>query len=502
MISVLLQDNNYMHNWYKKANIYVIGCAFLNSKILKNETLADYFSNIKNEETLQQKLQKLDGHFSVIIELEHQYLLAVDHIRTFPIFIQQTPNDVCISNSVDIKNCSWNRRQEAYLRTIYCTIENETLLNEWKQLQAGEIATINKQNQEIKFKKYFIHSEEKKISNTNAIKHFEEKLINHIKQYVGTKKILIPLSGGYDSRYLLALLIENGINNITCFTYGRKDSYEVKTAQRVCQTLNINWHFIEYTDDLLNTFFSEKWEKYSNISHNFSALPHEQDFFALLYLQQQNLLPKDAIVLNGFCQDLHAGSIFKPLSFFNLSNYIQQEYKIQIDAQLFENSWDGFQQWFVQNRVSKFIIHSVHVYEYFGLDFYLPFWQKDWIQFWYALSFQKRLNQQYYNEYLFNGIFKKYKIDFKKPTHDSTNSFYSIKRWAKDRLPNAFVQFIQQQNATNINKDVNNSLYLYNAIYERLNIQPTERNFKINDIHSLYLLQKIKENCSSINSQQ
>jgi hypothetical protein len=148
-------------------------------------------------------------------------------------------------------------------------------------------------------------------------------------------------------------------------------------------------------------------------------------------MKRNNLLPKNGIIINGFCQDLHAGSIFEPIKKIELKNYILQKYHVPLRSTVYENNWNGYQEWFIKNRVSKFIINSVHVYTYFGLDFYLPFWNKNWIDFWYDLSFKYRVNQQFYNDYLFNGIFKKYDIKFKKPNHDSTNYLYTVKKLRK-----------------------------------------------------------------------
>ena len=141
--------------------------------------------------------------------------------------------------------------------------------------------------------------------------------------------------------------------------------------------------------------------------------------------------------------------------------------------------------------MSKFIVNSVRTYEFFELDFYLPFWSKDWIDFWYNLDIKSRLNQKFYNKYLFDGIFKQYKIDFKKPSHDATNSFYTLKKIAKKILPDLITK--QLQNNTSKQNDVNNSLYLYNRIFDILNKKPLTKDFKINNIHAEYFLQKLKE---------
>lgn len=485
------------NTWYQKENIHVLGSAFYKNNLLKKNELADFFSAVDNEILFKEKLNTLSGHFAIIIDNSDTLFIAVDTIRTFPLFIRNANHSILISDTVLANNCHWNNQQIEYFKHIYCTLDNATLLAEWQQLQAGEYVIVNKQNLSFSFKTYYHHSKKEnkqtKDFYTNTLIEREKELIKNIRIISANKTILVPLSGGYDSRYLVALLKKNNINNFECFTYGKTSSYEVTIAEKVCKQLNIKWHFVEYTDALLQSFFTNDWKNYSDKNHNYSSLPHEQDFFALYYLKKQNDLPKNAIILNGFCQDLLAGSILESPKKQDFKAYIENKNEIKLKDYNYENSWNGYQEWFVKNRVSKFIINSVSVYEYFGLDFYLPFWQTNWINFWYEIPYELRNHQQFYNDYLFNGIFKEYAIEYRKPNYDSNNNLNNIKKLAKSILPEAVVKYLQNQNNKNKNRDNNNTLYLYDAIYEKLNVKPTNKDFRINNIHLLYLLQNLQQ---------
>lgn len=500
MIDVQLTYNQY-HKWKTQNNISVIGSAFLHNELLREESLISYFSDCKNEIKFFEKTKNIDGHFAICIELEDYILLTVDAVRTFPIFYQQKEKNIIITDNISqvIQKYNWNDKEIENFKKVYFSLDNNTLLKDWKQLQAGEFLVVHKNINTVEVKKYFNHfgdsCKENEIDLIKKLKLNEQQLINKIISYANNRTILIPLSGGYDSRYLLSLLIQNNYDKLECFTYGKKDSYEVLVAKNVTEKLNIKWHFIEYTDSLLDTFFTESWNNYSNTNHHFTSLPHEQDFFALLYLKQHHLLPKDAVVMNGFCQDIHAGSFIEPINNFDLQKFIYHKHQIKPTISAYQNNWNGYQEWLIKNRLSKFIINSVGVYEYFGLDFYLPFWSKDWIIFWYTLDIELRINQKFYNKYLFDGIFKNFKIDYKKPSHDTTNSFYSLKKVVKSLLPKKLTKLIQTKNNLNKQNDSNNTLYLYNCMYQKLKSKPTEKDFKINNIHALYFLEKLeKEN--------
>ena len=492
MVEINLTYNT-VYKWKKTEFISVIGYAFLNDILLKENELITYFSAVKNEEIFIEKIKKLSGHFAVIIQTENTIFAAVDNIRTFPILLQKNENKICITDK-PINNNSYNKNAFADFERTYCTQENETLLNNCQQLQAGEYAIINTSTLEIKIKTHFKHSSNAKLSaNINNLKQAENELIDKIKIISEDKTILLPLSGGYDSRYLACLLKQNNINNVECFTYGKKDSYEVLIAKNVAEKLNYKWLFIEYTDELLTSFFTDEWNNYSNTNHHYTSLPHEQDFFALQYLKSNNLLPENTIVMNGFCQDILAGSFLEPIKRFDVKNYISEKYQIPLRTNQYENSWNGYQEWLVKNRLSKFIINAAHVYTYFGLEFYLPFWNTNWIQFWYHLDIKNRMNQTFYNDYLFDGVFKTYNVAYKKPSHDATNYLYSVKKFAKSILPKKITESIQQLNAENEQTDSNNTLFLYQKIYEQLKTKPAKKDLKINNIHALYFLENLKE---------
>ena len=492
MIDVQLTYNA-VYKWKTIEPISVIGYAFSDDILLKDDELITYFLEVKNEEEFIEKLKKLSGHFAVIIQTEKETFVAVDHIRSFPILIQKNENKITITDN-PINNHSYNKNAIADFEKIYCTQENETLLNNCHQLQAGEYAIINTTTQQFEIKTHYKHSSKAKLSaNIDTLKQVENELIQKIKTISANKTILVPLSGGYDSRYLVCLLKQNNITNVECFTYGKKESYEVLIAKNVAEKLNYKWHFIEYTDELLTTFFTENWNNYSNSNHHYTSLPHEQDFFALLYMKQENLLPENGIILNGFCQDLHTGSIFEPIKRVDIKNYIFEKYQIPLRSTAYENSWNGYQEWFIKNRVSKFIINSVHVYSYFGLEYYLPFWNTNWIYFWYSLDIKNRMQQTFYNNYLFDGIFKTYNVIYKKPNHDATNYLYSVKKFAKAILPKKITETIKHLNAESEQKDANNTLFLYHKIYEHLKIKPANKDLKINNIHALYFLENLKE---------
>ena len=54
------------------------------------------------------------------------------------------------------------------------------------------------------------------------------------------------------------------------------------------------------------------------------------------------------------------------------------------------------------------------VHEFFGYEWLIPCWDINFLNFWYSLEMKYRINQNLYEEYLLNTLFKKYHVDDKK----------------------------------------------------------------------------------------
>lgn len=495
MIEINLKYNLY-HQWLQQDAVFIIGKAFKDGQLLTKTDLAALFHTVKNEAAFLQALAEIDGHFAIVLETDTTYFVAVDRIRTFPIFLKNNNQNIQITDSIVFNGDTRNEAAIEYFKHTYCTLENTTLLKEWQQLQAGQYAVITKNNKKYYIKNYYKHtaiiqntSTEKRVE---QLKESEKALVEKIWKYADGRTIVIPLSGGYDSRYLLAVLKQSNYPNIECFTYGKTDSFEVLTAKKVCEQLQVKWHFVEYDDELLKLFFTEKWQQYASLNHHYTSLPHEQDFFALHYLKERNIIPKEAVIMNGFCQDIHSGSYLEEKKKFNLYNHIFEKHAIKPILSAYENNWMGYREWLIKNRLSKFIINSVRVYEYFGWDFYLPFWQKDWIEFWYSLKEEQLLHQHFYSEYLFSGIFKNYNIAIKKEDYPKSNKLTNIKQSLQPFIPNPVLRMLHTLKKQKKTDDINNTFYLYNALYNCTKEHPFIKDYKINNIHALYLLQNLK----------
>ena len=66
----------------------------------------------------------------------------------------------------------------------------------------------------------------------NAARIFTQRLIKYAKG----KQIVVPLSGGFDSRLVLTALAEARYPHLLAFTYGRHHSGEVKMSEKISES--------------------------------------------------------------------------------------------------------------------------------------------------------------------------------------------------------------------------------------------------------------------------
>lgn len=128
------------------------------------------------------------------------------------------------------------------------------------------------------------------------------KEINQWESKHTEQTIIIPTSGGYDSR-LINSLIKNK-KNIKSFTYGTSEnqrmSIETVYAEYICKKLNIQWNFVPLTH--INDYI-KKWYELYGVSTHAHGMYHIE-FYEKIHTQihQGN-------VISGFIGDVWSGNV-------------------------------------------------------------------------------------------------------------------------------------------------------------------------------------------------
>ena len=498
--------------WYFHSNIAVIGWSYnAVGTALKEGSLAHLFEEVTDIDSFAVVLTSLNGHFAVVIETDRFSAAAVDHIRSIPILIRQDASQLEIFCGIEELDFKLNESEGGSFEESWCVPGNNTLGLGIQQLLPGQFIWRERNSHPVQPTFYFKHFNPVK-SNLAREVHLEkgskilDQVFERLTGQISDKKILVPLSGGYDSRLILAMLHLTGVKELSAFTYGRRQSHEAVIAKAVCSQLNIDWHFVEYDENLFQEFFSDAWKTYSRKNHFLSSLPHEQDFFALHVLKERGVLSGDFMVMPGYCGDLLGGSITANRP----QGYNEPALRDQIKRKHFGNKgidpvltvhdkiespssyYDNYQQYFVENKVSKFIVNAVRVYEFYNGDWIMPLWDRELVDFFYALPYELREKQGFYNQLLFEKVFTPLGIDIVKPGHDD-NYPSQIKEKLKSVLPDSVVGRLRSIKREGVMADPNGLQILNQMIYEQLSNNLEVCPDEINTTHANYFLQNLKK---------
>jgi len=419
---------------------FVTGTAFLGSRMLQGEALLNHFLAWKTAEEWKEALLALNGFFAVVIKRGTQVFAAVDRLRSIPLFYGKLGTDVFISDDARwVKDRVGDQELEPlakqeFLATGYVT-GPDTLFPKVKQIQAGEFVlfqTSEDGHSDVFPQRYFRYVHSDYFDSPEEILHqrLQETLVDifgRLITFAGGRPIVVPLSGGYDSRLIVLMLKKLGYENVIAFSYGKPGNKESEVSKKVADSLGFRWEFVPYSNMLWHQWYlSEEMRGYTSFADGLSSLPHIQDWPAVLTLSRENRVPTDSIFVPGHSADLLAGSRSKSVPdlysgqvensrlieallgyHYNLFPWLKENpnlglfFKDRVKAtlgapSLYPDPSSAFESWDISERQPKFIVNSLRVYEYFGYGWWIPFWDRAFIKFWSRVVPENRSNQSLY----------------------------------------------------------------------------------------------------------
>lgn len=462
--------------WHASNGVHVKGFIYFGKGVIHSQSLADFFDNIGTEIEFVDRLRECNGSFAVVINKPWLHAIACDRVRSMPLYYACRDGDWVVTDDAFREFSGTCRLDEAsateFMLAGFTTSRN-TLNADVRQIQAGEYVAFENNQNRARFYYLHLHQYRRSINSHNdwlsEAHEVSMRVFGRLVASLDGRTAVLPLSGGYDSRYIACMLKRLGHGNTICYTYGRVGSHEVVTSQKVANRLGFKWHFIEYDDNNIgNMMRSEKYLAYIKYSHQFSSLPHQQDFLAMDTLVKQGVLPKDSVFVPGFCGDLLGGS-YMPIEvsanaidfclWQGLCQYIaENQYPLfafksegptssvcwRIQGSLMEyggepDSIEGFvelnEAWFTVHKVARFVVNSLRVQEYFGYEWRMPLWDNEFSEFWYSVPYTLKIgDNRLYNRFLMECVFSPFGVDWWK--QKSTKRQIEFIRWcARLRVP-------------------------------------------------------------------
>jgi asparagine synthase (glutamine-hydrolysing) len=460
IIMTIITSHHQGFAWHYRLGVRAKGYLFDDAGTYRRgEKLLDYFASVDNADSFCNKLREANGCFAVIVETDRELLAAVDSVRSMPLFFAANNRKFVLGDDVyaiqqELAGSSETDpvAREEFLRVGY-TVGRSTLDPRVEQIEAGEFFVWNKATDRGSARLYFSHA------HGNYTDKCEDVLVEELDQItsrwarrlidsVEGRTIVIPLSGGYDSRSIVCALKREGYPNVVCYSYGVPASFEHNTARKVAEQLGYPIHVIDYSPPCWETVIrSPCFSEFLRLTFQRCAVPCVQEFPAMELLTRDKVIPTDAVIVPGYCGDLQGGS-YVPIEVKNqqtgkllaegIERYILrnlfhlrssqiepaieraildkiQAYTSHFKSDDIDSFCSVFEDWFTRHKVAKFVNNTVRTHEMFGHEWRLPLWDSELIAWWYRMPLRNRLNSSFYHRFLFERLFVPFGVEFKKP---------------------------------------------------------------------------------------
>jgi asparagine synthase (glutamine-hydrolysing) len=438
--------NNDFQEWTKLelTNGYIWHSRQIQKEHIKKIQSLILLKNDLNIKMLKEFLLNIKCHFGLVIINDNIVIAATDVARTYPLFYHYEKNNLVISPQAkkiaSINTLKVNKENLLAYRMSGYTAGSGTLWTKIKGLLAGQFLLLNRK---LSVTTYYnsLSSNKKNYNSTFYKKKLKENIFNlleHTAHKADGRRIVIPLSAGLDSRLIASGLKHIGYKNITCFSYGLKNNFEALMAKKIAAKLNFKWHFIEISQKKIKDFYkSELYSSYFIKNIDGCATPGIQDIYSIYRLKELKYFTDEDIIVNGNSGDFTTGGhLPKISSTWKKTIDLKDAYNQSINLHLSKHYslWDNlrnkkndsiikkmlFKQLqeyplglkghidpFVlielleyHNRQTKFVINLQRIYDYYGIDWLLPLWNKEVIDFWKGVPLREKLNQKLYKSTL------------------------------------------------------------------------------------------------------
>lgn len=458
------------YGWEKQGDIYYRH-GFGQKESFAQHIMEIFNSNLKLEE-IGTKICEINSSFCFVAQKEKYIYLCADRTQSFPILYRVSGEDIVISDSITkLQEAGWcgtrpNKKALEQFASMGVVLGRKTLFDDISVLEAGQIVKINTESGAIEFCDYFMHNHGNYfVENISELSVLLDKAIENVfqrlKENIGERLIVVPLSGGYDSRLVVTSLKNVGIKNVLCISYGRRKDKEVQVAQQLATELGYRWMFVPQTKKEIVQFSqSDKFWKYMKDISNGSAIPYLQNF-AIYKLYKNGIIPNNAVIMTGNSGDVLEGDQMpecfaeermysrdelvdailnkhfrlggrKCASNPEIREAIIRQYKLkgEYDYEEIHNIYEQF-NW--RERQSQFLFNDGLFYSDFcGLEWFFPLWDTEFVDYWLHVPTKLRYKRKFYYQYVHKEKLK---------TANDPTLYQMILEMAKNKMYNILSKF-------------------------------------------------------------
>lgn len=437
------------HNWtLKKQGDVDIAYA---GTFADRSLIIDHLQNNKKPdfEKIISLIEKEKLCFGLAINAPEFSFGLCDRVKSYSLYYSEKTGEI-FHSTPDCSNSETDSYSILEFMMAGYVLGNRTLYKDYRQIRGGEFVFVDKRGvaPQITNTRYYRYrptpvemgkSEEEYREEFGRI--MDDAILRSLET-IGDKPILIPLSGGLDSRIVLGKLHEHGARNIKTFSYGIPNNFEAKMAQKAAAKLGVEWRMVPSEPENARALYQSQTRiEYTKAMNGLCHIPSYVEFEAFHTLTRDNLYSKDSVIFNGQAGDYIAGNHIPKVLYDNDAPTLDDLIRYALDKHfsLWENlktpenetriadtikslllepdtkhsekdnllrQYESF-EW--QERQCKMVTHAQKIYDYFGFDWRLPLWDKDIMDFFetlpWHLKFGRKLFRDYVRDWNYMGLF-------------------------------------------------------------------------------------------------
>ena len=427
--------------------VWARGSGWDGDRYLEGQQLADWLCQRLGEDGSSERavfaeaLATLRGFFALVVRTRGYLLAAVDHQRSIPLFYGTKGTDLMLADdarSVRAFVGDWRIDDVAakeFLLTAFVTGE-DTLCPSVKQIQAGTYIWC----QAIRLADIHVQTYYRFMLDESAVTCAEElyplaqtvyqDVFHRLVRGAQGRQIVVPLSGGIDSRSVAAMLKLVGAKDVLCFSYGVPGNWEAVISQKVAAKLGYPWHFVPYTRRLWREGYRTRaGHEYASYAGNLVSIPHMQDWLAVREMKREGRISPGALFVPGHTTTRSLSSRPRvPGHEEVVSRILARYYRYwrwsarydelaplfgrKLRSAIADDAADSisetvgaFETWGFQDLFPKLYVNSVRVYEFWGFDWSLPLFDRQMMDLYAHIPLELRIGKGFFKSYLEDRVF-------------------------------------------------------------------------------------------------
>ena len=205
------------YNWFSSGCVSARGyCYDLHGVLHCGQDLVDYFDSASDETSLQGLLSDANGIFAVVINKPDLKAIAIDGSRIYPLFYR-LGNEVSVADNpydlIDSSSVLDKPAVDEYLCSG-AVFAGKTLVSGIMQVKPSHYVVFDGSlARETEYWNYCTKAGEEKDCSLEQLDCVFESVFRRMLESAKDRQIVVPLSGGLDSRLIVCMLKRLGYEN-------------------------------------------------------------------------------------------------------------------------------------------------------------------------------------------------------------------------------------------------------------------------------------------------